>query len=636
MTAFSRFGPVFLRQIQEGLTGWKGSELEKNMAHLQKVFNLTDLETEICLFLFITVVYDQPARFFGTYLQATFFSGRGHLCRILGATRGAVNSALGKTLAHTGLVDVVPWEENSLRLSNEAQEFLEKSGGDILEGRNLRRVKSRAGFLLEDHFIAREQVDHVLSLLRKKTDTPTHVLFYGPPGTGKTSFARGLATKLADPVYEIVQHQSEDNKSGHRRMVLAACVASMSRGAGSVFIMDEADNVLNTENAWFRRGETQDKGWLNSLMDQPGLRIVWIVNRMKEIEPSVLRRFAYSIHFKPFNRQQRERLWETIVRRHRCKRLFAGADLRDFAQVYQTNAGVIDMAVKKAKETAAAGGREELLRAVRQALDAHMDLVERGNRRATRQTPENTYSLEGLNISPPVSELLARAEGFDRYLHETKSDVRHSFNLLLYGPPGTGKSEFARFLARHLGRELLVRRLSDLLDPYVGMTERHIRDAFDQAAQDGMVLLIDEADALLFLRREATRSWEISQTTELLTALEQYRGFLVCTTNRLTGMDAAAIRRFSHKIEFGFLTADGNRVFYEKMLGSIAGAAMPDPMAEKALEGVRDLAPGDFKVVRDRFAFYPPVSVTHAMLVDALRQEANIRQKQSGEKKIGF
>ena len=69
-------------------------------------------------------------------------------------------------------------------------------------------------------------------------------------------------------------------------------------------VVDEADNLLNTQNSWFSRGETQDKGWLNQLLEEPGARMIWITNSIDEIEGSVLRRFAFSIHFREFNRRQ--------------------------------------------------------------------------------------------------------------------------------------------------------------------------------------------------------------------------------------------------------------------------------------------------------------------------------------------
>ncbi|MEW6078316.1 MAG: AAA family ATPase [Thermodesulfobacteriota bacterium] len=629
---FTSFITSILEEVERDLAGCPGSDLEKSIARLKRIFNLTDLEADLSFFFFMIDAYNGPESYFENHLKLTTFQGRGNLSTILGATRSDIDAAFYKTLAPAGLIDP---SGGRINVCDEVRAFLEGPGADILTEKNLKRIKGKDTLPLDAHFIPSEDISHMLSLLDRKTDSATHFLLYGPPGTGKTSFARGLARHLNDPVYEIVSQKSEENESKRRRLVLSACVSSMNRDKGAVFIMDEADNVLNTEDAWSRRGETQDKGWLNNLMENPGLRIIWIVNHIHAIEDSVRRRFAFSIHFKSFNRQQRERLWENIVRRHRCKRYINDQDLKMLAQDFQTNAGVIDLAVKKARE-AGHHHRTAMLQAIRQGVEAHQTLANGGYKKDDPASLDACYSLEGLNISADIQSVLFQAEQFDGYLKSAGNiQATYSFNLLLYGPPGTGKTEFARFLARHLDRELLARRLSDILDPYVGMTEHHIREAFDRAANTGAVLVLDEADALLFPRQGAIRSWEISHTSELLTAMERFRGVLIATTNRLDGVDSAAIRRFNHKIAFDFLTTDGNRLFYDRMLGPIASSGLNEESA-CALDQLRCLAPGDFKIVRDRFAFYPKDRVTPAMLIEALRQEADIKQKQSGNKTIGF
>ena len=50
--------------------------------------------------------------------------------------------------------------------------------------------------------------------------------------------------------------------------------------------------------------------------------------------------------------------------------------------------------------------------------------------------------------------------------------------------PGTGKTAWAAWLAEQLDMPLLLRQGSDLLNPYVGGTERNIAQAFEQAKAD--------------------------------------------------------------------------------------------------------------------------------------------------------
>ena len=150
-----------------------------------------------------------------------------------------------------------------------------------------------------------------------------------------------------------------------------------------------------------------------------------------------------------------------------------------------------------------------------------------------------------------------------------------------------------------------------------------------------MILIIDEADSILFSRQRAVHSWETSQTNEFLTRMEMFRGILICTTNQLEDLDPASIRRFNHKIEFKYLTPDGNIIFYNKLLLPLL-KTLPDPETEKQIRKLENLTPGDFKTVRDQLAFYPKKKLSHSQLVAALKEEAHIKNLQSGRKVVGF
>jgi SpoVK/Ycf46/Vps4 family AAA+-type ATPase len=84
-----------------------------------------------------------------------------------------------------------------------------------------------------------------------------------------------------------------------------------------------------------------------------------------------------------------------------------------------------------------------------------------------------------------------------------------------------------RHLAERVGLQLLQKRTSDLLNPFVGGTERNIANAFAEARDTETFLVFDEADNLLLDRADAVRSWEISQVTWM----EQHRLPFACTTN---------------------------------------------------------------------------------------------------------
>ena len=116
------------------------------------------------------------------------------------------------------------------------------------------------------------------------------------------------------------------------------------------------------------------------------------------------------------------------------------------------------------------------------------------------------------------------------------------------------------------------------------------------------MLIFDEADSLVFSRDRAEHSWELSFTNEFLTWMESFEGIQIFTTNRLKDMDSASLRRFNHKIEFGYLKPDGNVIFYEKLIAPLIGKSV-DACAIKALEGFVGACAGRFQVCQGQVRF---------------------------------
>ncbi len=128
-----------------------------------------------------------------------------------------------------------------------------------------------------------------------------------------------------------------------------------------------------------------------------------------------------------------------------------------------------------------------------------------------------------------------------------------SGRVCLYGPPGAGKTALTHHLADRLGRALHVRRASDLLDRYVGVTEQRIARMFRDAGRQGAILLLDEADSFLRSRETARQSWEVTQVNELLIQIESFQGIFIASTNLFESLDEAVLRRFDLKIRFDYL-----------------------------------------------------------------------------------
>jgi SpoVK/Ycf46/Vps4 family AAA+-type ATPase len=210
--------------------------------------------------------------------------------------------------------------------------------------------------------------------------------------------------------------------------------------------------------------------------------------------------------------------------------------------------------------------------------------------------------------------------------------IRHgSGRLLLYGPPGTGKSAFARHLAERLNRPLLLKRPSNIASSFVGLTERKIAAAFQQARDESAVLVFDGVDGFLADRQQAQRNFEISQVNEFLTQLECFDGMIVATTNLMGNLDSAALRRFDLKSEFCFLRAEQARALLHEYLHE-RGLPIATLKILRELDRLDQLTPGDFAAVSRRARFENLSDA--ADWIKALADEARV--KRPPRRALGF
>lgn len=128
--------------------------------------------------------------------------------------------------------------------------------------------------------------------------------------------------------------------------------------------------------------------------------------------------------------------------------------------------------------------------------------------------------------------------------------------VLLYGPPGCGKTMIARAIAYECKASFTSIGISEVLNMWIGESERNLAQAFEQARQTApSVLFFDELDALAFSRSKTQSSHTRTLVNEFLSQLDGMTGsndkvLILAATNMPWDVDDAMKRpgRFDRQI----------------------------------------------------------------------------------------
>ena len=357
----------------------------------------------------------------------------------------------------------------------------------------------------------------------------------------------------------------------------------------------------------------QSKAWINQFLETNPAPVIWISNRIEQIDEAYLRRFTYHLEIGGPPKSVRR----AIAHKHLDALGVSERIIHALAEPAKVSPAQIEVAARGALLAADAdvGKREDfLLRQIRSGCRA-MGLPE--PRFETVEATQYDPAYLNLNSAFPVAQIVAALKR------------RGAGTLCFYGRSGTGKTALGRHIATALDRELIVKSASNVLSMWVGGTEKNIAAMFREAEDAGAVLLLDEADTLMRDRLRAERSWEASQVNEFLARIEEFRGIFICTTNLFRDLDQALLRRFTFKIEFLAMTSEQRA----RMLAVEFAGSMPEHDARhRALDG---LTPGDVANVKRQVTLMDAPASSSA-LVDLLISEISVREGEGARRQIGF
>ena len=484
-------------------------------------------------------------------------------------------------------------------------------------------------YVAQDHQVLTAMLRNAVA----RKELGVNVLLYGPPGTGKTELAKVAAQAAGLELYEVEYADRDGNSlSGRDRYRSLQISQVFLKSSGNVALLfDEVEDVfppISTDTAQLMaRMDTSDgtltgsvsgKAWVNQILETNPVPVIWVTNRIEQIDPAFRRRFQYHLELKSPPPGAREAL---------VTRALVGVPVSSgFAARLAERRGLTPAQVRTAVKFARlSSDNDEAIESLieRQLGNADRALGQNQKERSARLVV-TSYDLDLLNTESRFS-VPKIVEALKKKGHGC---------LCFYGPPGTGKTALAEHIAQAMQRPLMIRQASDIMSKFVGETEQNMAKMFAEAENEEAVLLLDEADSFLRSRQMAERSYEVSEVNEMLQGMERFAGTFICTTNLFAELDEAALRRFTFKIRFQPLLAEQRtRMFVREALAG--DVVLLSAEHQTRLRELAHLVPGDFAAVKRQVEILGE-ELTADEFLSQLEGEHRVKPEVRQQRRIGF
>ncbi|XP_072192553.1 ATPase family gene 2 protein homolog A isoform X2 [Excalfactoria chinensis] len=346
---------------------------------------------------------------------------------------------------------------------------------------------------------------------------PRGVLLYGPPGTGKTLIAKAIANEVGAHVTVINGPEIISKFYGESESRLRQIFAEASLRCPSIIFIDELDALCPKREGSQNEVEKRVVASLLTLMDGIGsegtegqLVVLGATNRPHALDAALRRpgRFDKEIEIGIPNAQDRLDILQKLLKKvpHSLTAAemmqladsahgYVGADLAALckeAGLYALRRALGKRA--RPSDTEVAGS---VMIAFNDFLQGMKDVRPSAMREVAVDVPKVSWSDIGgledvkLKLKQAVEWPLKRPDSFIRM------GIQPPKGVLLYGPPGCSKTMIAKALAHESGLNFLAVKGPELMNKYVGESERAVREIFRKARMvSPSILFFDEIDAL--------------------------------------------------------------------------------------------------------------------------------------------
>ncbi|XP_023386787.1 nuclear valosin-containing protein-like isoform X3 [Pteropus vampyrus] len=366
---------------------------------------------------------------------------------------------------------------------------------------------------------------------------PRGVLLHGPPGCGKTLLAHAVAGELDLPILKVAATEIVSGVSGESEQKLRELFEQAVSNAPCILFIDEIDAITPKREVASKDMERRIVAQLLTCMDDLNnvaatarVLVIGATNRPDSLDPALRRagRFDREICLGIPDEASRERILQTLCRKLRLPATF---HFRHLAHLTPGFVGADLMALC----------REAAMCAVNRVL---MTLREQQRKDPETEGLPSEGNQEERIGTEPTSKTQAPVRNPDQF---QALGLVTPAGVLLAGPPGCGKTLLAKAVANESGLNFISVKGPELLNMYVGESERAVRQVFQRAKNSApCVIFFDEVDALCPRRSDREIGTSVRVVNQLLTEMDgletRQQVFIMAATNRPDIIDPAILR----------------------------------------------------------------------------------------------
>jgi len=398
---------------------------------------------------------------------------------------------------------------------------------------------------------------------------PKGVLLYGPPGTGKTLLAKAVANETEANFVHLAGPEIMSKWYGQSEENLRNVFKDAQENAPSIIFIDEIDAIAPSREEVSGEVEKRVVSQLLTLMDGLEARgevvVIAATNRPDSIDTALRRpgRFDREIQIGIPDRKGRGEILQIHTRgmplteKVNLEKLaeithgYSGADLNALAkEAAMRSLRRIMPEIKKLKD-------EELTKEILDKIhvteedfeDAMRKVEPSAMREVLVEIPKIKWEdIGGLkNVKDELVESVEWPLKHNKLFKE--AGIEAPRGILLYGPPGTGKTLLAKAVANESAANFIAVKGPELLNKYVGESERGVRKIFRRARQVApSIIFFDEIESLTGMRGMGEDSSGVKESVvaQLLSEIDGVSELkdvvLVGATNRPDLIDQALLR----------------------------------------------------------------------------------------------